>query len=259
MAEKWVSPNQQRRLARIPEDKRDDLRAGIGSLAEFSAGMTPGLSDAMTARDAYGAASEGSYGTAALLAALAAIGLVPGVGHAVSAMGKTALRNVDLMRRPKVENVVVYPQIKAPEEITALDRMLERPMTSKEQATHASRDMRNAELYDMLQRGYMLPEEGGTMFSSTQNPQKWFSPRDEAGIFGRPWVGRGEQTVRLPMDKLPSNRAVRASETEVYDRARKTFVPFNEFMEEFLSAGPPNLNAPGFGAGAMRRRAKQTK
>jgi hypothetical protein len=91
MAEKWVSPNQQRRLARIPEDKRDDLRAGIGSLAEFTAGMTPGLGDALTAKEAYDAAREGNYGTSALLATLAAIGLVPGAGDAASAAGKTAL------------------------------------------------------------------------------------------------------------------------------------------------------------------------
>jgi hypothetical protein len=92
MAEKWVSPNQQRRLARIPEDKRDDLRAGIGSLAEFTAGMTPGLGDALTAKEAYDAAREGNYGTSALLAILAAIGLVPGAGDAASAAGKTALK-----------------------------------------------------------------------------------------------------------------------------------------------------------------------
>lgn len=93
MAEKWVSPNQQRRLARIPEDKRDDLRAGIGSLAEFTAGMTPGLGDAMTAKEAYDAAREGNYGTSALLATLAAIGLVPGAGDTASTLGKALLKD----------------------------------------------------------------------------------------------------------------------------------------------------------------------
>ena len=93
MAERWVSPNQRRRLERIPEDKREELSAGIGSLAEFLAGLTPGVGDAMTARDAYGEAQEGNYGNAALLATLAAIGLVPGAGDAASAVGKTALEN----------------------------------------------------------------------------------------------------------------------------------------------------------------------
>jgi len=93
MAEKWVSPNQQRRLARIPEDKRDDLRSGIGSLAEFAAGMTPGLGDSLTAKEAYDAASEGNYGTSALLAILAAIGLVPGAGDIASAAGKALLKD----------------------------------------------------------------------------------------------------------------------------------------------------------------------
>ena len=94
MAERWVSPNQRRRLERIPEDKREELSAGIGSLAEFLAGLTPGVGDAMTARDAYDAASEGNYGNAALLATLAAIGLVPGAGDAASAAGKTVVKRM---------------------------------------------------------------------------------------------------------------------------------------------------------------------
>lgn len=91
MAEKWVSPNQRRRLERIPEDKREELSAGIGALAELTAGMAPGLGDAMSAKEAYDAYAKGDYGTAALLATLAAVGLVPGPGDAASVAGKTAL------------------------------------------------------------------------------------------------------------------------------------------------------------------------
>jgi len=240
------SPEQNRRLARIPEDKREELRAGITSLLGGAAGMTPGVGDAMTAQDAYDAASEENYGTAALLAALTAIGLVPGVGDMISGAGRTALRNVDMLRRPKVENVVVWPDLTPPESIGNI--ISGRPMYSRSQATHASRDMTEAELYDMHQRGYMLPSEEGAAFGSPQNPKKWFSPRDKEGIFGRPWRGRGGQTVRLPIDKLPPNRAVRAGETQVFDKVQGRFVPFDEFMEDFLRGGPPNLSDSGYGA-----------
>ena len=255
MAEKWVSPNQQRRLARIPEDKREQLSSGIASLGLTAAEFTPGLGDAMTAQEAYGEAQEGNYGTAALLAALAAMGLIPGVGDAVAGAGRTALRQADMLRRPKVDNTVVYPQLKNPETLTALDYMLERPMFSADQATHAQRSMTNAELYDMYSRGFMLPAEGGSAFASRESPKKWFSPADEAGaVFGRPWVGRGGQRVRVPMSQLPPKRAVRSRETEVYDAARGRYVPFNEFIEDFLRVGPPDLTQQGFGAGAARRR-----
>jgi hypothetical protein len=56
------------------------------------ADFTPGVGDAMTAKDAYDAAQEGDYGTAALLSALAAVGLVPGVGDAASTAGKAAIK-----------------------------------------------------------------------------------------------------------------------------------------------------------------------
>lgn len=93
MAEKWVSPNQQRRLARIPEDKREQLSSGIASLGRTAAEFTPGLGDALTAQEAYDAAKQGDYGTAALLATLATIGLVPGAGDAASAVGKALLKD----------------------------------------------------------------------------------------------------------------------------------------------------------------------
>jgi len=87
------SPQQNRRLARIPEDKRGALSRGITSLGRTVADFTPGVGDAMTAKDAYDAAQEGDYGTAALLSALAAVGLVPGVGDAASAAGKALLKD----------------------------------------------------------------------------------------------------------------------------------------------------------------------
>ena len=92
MAERWVSPNQQRRLARIPEDKREELSRGIASLGRTAAEFTPGLGDALTAQEAYDAAKQGDYGTAALLATLATIGLVPGAGDAASAAGKAVIK-----------------------------------------------------------------------------------------------------------------------------------------------------------------------
>lgn len=84
------SPAQNRRLARIPEDKREELSRGIADLYRTGAEFTPGVGDALTAQEAYDAAKQGDYSTAALLATLAAIGLVPGAGDAVSAAGKAA-------------------------------------------------------------------------------------------------------------------------------------------------------------------------
>jgi len=86
------SPQQNRRLARIPEDKREELSRGITSLGRTVADFTPGVGDAMTAKDAYDAAQGGDYGTAALLSALAAVGLVPGAGDVASTAGKAAIK-----------------------------------------------------------------------------------------------------------------------------------------------------------------------
>jgi hypothetical protein len=87
------SPAQNRRLARIPEDKREELSRGIAGLYRTGAEFTPGVSDALTAQEVYDAAKQGDYSTAALLATLAAIGLVPGAGDAASAAGKALLKD----------------------------------------------------------------------------------------------------------------------------------------------------------------------
>jgi hypothetical protein len=62
-------------------------------LYRTGAEFTPGVGDALSVQEAYDAAQEGNYGTAALLATLAAIGLVPGVGDAASAAGKALLKD----------------------------------------------------------------------------------------------------------------------------------------------------------------------
>lgn len=85
------SPAQNRRLARIPEDKREELSRGIAGLYRTGAEFTPGVGDALTAQEAYDAAKQGDYSTAALLATLAAIGLVPGAGDAASVAGKALM------------------------------------------------------------------------------------------------------------------------------------------------------------------------
>jgi hypothetical protein len=82
-----------RRRERIPEDQREKLSEGLASIYRTGADFTPGVSDALTAQEAYEAAKEGEYGTAALLATLAAIGLVPGAGDVASAAGKTLLKD----------------------------------------------------------------------------------------------------------------------------------------------------------------------
>ena len=87
------SPAQNRRLARIPEDKREELSRGTAGLYRTGAEFTPGVGDALTAQEVYDAAKQGDYSTAALLATLAAIGLVPGAGDAVSAAGKALLKD----------------------------------------------------------------------------------------------------------------------------------------------------------------------
>ena len=95
---KWEggrSPSQQRRLNRIPVDKRDDLKAGISSLGRLTADLSPGVGDAMSAKEAYDAYAKGDYGTAALLAALTGVGLFPGGGDVASKVGKKALGLAD--------------------------------------------------------------------------------------------------------------------------------------------------------------------
>jgi hypothetical protein len=95
---KWEggkSPSQQRRLDRIPVDKRDELKSGISSLGRLTADLTPGVGDVMSAKEAYDAYAKGDYGTAALLAALTGVGLFPVGGDVASTMGKKALNLAD--------------------------------------------------------------------------------------------------------------------------------------------------------------------
>ena len=82
--------------ARVKESNAN-LRAGpLGAIAETAAGFVPGVGEAMDAKDAYDAWTAGDYLTAAGIAGVGALGLVPGVGDAVATGARAARRAAPL-------------------------------------------------------------------------------------------------------------------------------------------------------------------
>jgi hypothetical protein len=226
---KWEggrSPSQQRRLDRIPVDKRDDLKAGISSLGRLTADLSPGVGDVMSAKEAYDAYAKGDYGTAALLAALTGVGLFPVGGDAASATGKVLLKSA---KERKVLNELVHPEIGS-----VGDFLTGRVPGSIDQITHGSRNTSIHELMDALEQGAFMPNPANKFAEN----KKWWSAADNDGIFGRQWnKGGGDPyTVRVPKANLPPNAPALAEHAEVFNKNTGVWDPFAEFMRTYLES-----------------------
>ena len=116
--------------------------------------------------------------------------------------------------------------------------MLEgRGLTSPSQVTHAQRNMSHAELEAALKSGRFTVPKEGTKFSSAKSPAKWWSAADETGVFGRPWNRANTVTVRMPIDKLPKNRAASIKHAEIYDSEAKSWVPVRSYAMKYAIGG----------------------
>lgn len=119
----------------------------------------------------------------------------------------------DRVLGPRVVNRIVPEPDPA-----AKTNMLEgRALNSPEQVRYAQRLMSEVELEDAIKRGRFVVPRDGTKFSAPGENQKWWSAADDEGIFGRPWNRSGAKLVRLPVGKVPKNRAAATKNAEVWD------------------------------------------
>lgn len=108
----------------------------------------------------------------------------------------------EVFMRPKVENSL-YPDMPG----------------GTRSGQYAVRNVRSpAEIEAIKESGYMLPKEGGKQ-------KKYFTQTDNMGTknaFGDISV------VRVPIDKVPSNRAVSRKNVEMYNRDSGEFEPLKK-------------------------------
>jgi len=114
---------------------------------------------------------------------------------------------------PRVRNTIAKSDLKYGEPPTTLGG---RNPASEKDITYAQRKVSQQELDDIKNLGYAVPPVTGTKFSQADKPEKWWSPADSQGQFGRNW-NKGDATVRIPVDKLPANRAARSDDMQVQD------------------------------------------
>ena len=114
---------------------------------------------------------------------------------------------------PGVRNIVAKSGLKYGEPPTTLGGR--NPATDKD-ITYAQRKVSQQELDDIRDLGYAVPPVTGTKFSKADQPEKWWSPADAQVQFGRNW-NKGDANIRIPMDKLPANRAANREDMQVQD------------------------------------------
>jgi hypothetical protein len=114
---------------------------------------------------------------------------------------------------PRVKNTVFTAGMKTGEPASMFSGR--NPATNKD-ITYAQRKVSNQELSDIKNLGYAVPPVSGTKFSQADRPEKWWSPADAQGQFGRNW-NKGDATVRIPVDKLPAKRAASRDDMEIQD------------------------------------------
>ena len=151
--------------------------------------------------------------------------LVGGKGLLAAAQGvkKGAAKAADHFSRPKVRNQVVAPKA------GAKGNLLQGRTPQKDaDVTHAYRNVSQRELDDILSSKFARRDTTpGSAKRTWSDEGKWWSGGDEAGTFGRKWA-KGDATVRTAASKVPAERAVRASDLEVYDTAAKRFMPLSK-------------------------------
>jgi hypothetical protein len=155
--------------------------------------------------------------------AIAGVTALPLVGSKVGRQVVTRVaRGVDeALLGQRVRNEVV-PAPNPTAKATIFDR---RPLTSPDQIKYAQRKMSPAELADAIKTGRFRVPKGGTKFSAADDATKWWSAADDAGAFGRTWNRSGTVKVRLPVDKVPSNRAARVKHAEIQDESSGSWAP----------------------------------
>jgi hypothetical protein len=141
-------------------------------------------------------------------------GITAALGPPLKKLGVKALNAVgDRVLGPRVVNQIVPKPDPA-----AKSNMLEgRALNSAEQVKYAQRLMSEAELEDAIKRGRFVVPRDGTKFSAPGENQKWWSAADDEGIFGRPWNRSNAKLVRLPVGKVPKNRAAATKNAQVWD------------------------------------------
>jgi len=107
----------------------------------------------------------------------------------------------EVFMRPKVKNSI-YPET---------DGL---PASGK----YAGRNVRGPEELEAIKKsGYMLPKEGG-------KKQKYFTQSDNVPTN----VSEGASVLRVPVEKVPANRAVRRRDVEIYNLERGGFEPLKK-------------------------------
>jgi hypothetical protein len=168
----------------------------------------------------YGNGNKGDYATVGVAA-------VPGVAgmatrQVVKQGVKRGARAVDeAVLGQRVRNQVVP----APNPKATSSMLTGRALTDPKQVKYAERRMSPAELEDAQRTGRFRVPKQGTKFSQSDTPTKWWSAADEEGVFGRPWIRNDTTRVRLPADKVPSGRAARVRDAEVWDSTTGTWRP----------------------------------
>lgn len=114
---------------------------------------------------------------------------------------------------PRVKNTVFTAGMKTGEPPSMFGGR--NPATDKD-ITYAQRKVSQQELDDIRDLGYAVPPVTGTKFSKSDRPEKWWSPADSQGQFGRNW-NKGDATIRVPIDKLPAKRAAASQDIEIQD------------------------------------------
>lgn len=93
---------------------------------------------------------------------------------------------------------------------------------SQADVTHGYRSMSDAELAHAQRTGGFHPPKNPKF-----NPnEKWWSPGDEAGSFGRTWKGGDDAPirVRVPVSKIPEWGPARISDAEILDKLTKQYI-----------------------------------
>jgi hypothetical protein len=174
----------------------------LGEAALYGVGAADSMADIPRSIGEEALFGLGMYGAGATL------------GPPLKALGVKAANAVgDRVLGPRVVNRIVPEPNPA-----AKTNMLEgRALNSPEQVRYAQRLMSEAELEDAIKRGRFVVPRDGTKFSAPGQNQKWWSAADDEGIFGRPWNRSDAKLVRLPVGKVPRNRAAATKNAEVWD------------------------------------------
>lgn len=163
-------------------------------------------------------AIEGVYPEEVILPATK---LLRGLGQAVKTAGKKTARAVDMATRPKVANEVVRPQGSG----LLVGRVPARP----EDVTHAYRNVSKREIEDIIKSGYARRDPNPDMVKRDWSPdKKWWSAGDEKDIYGRNWNRKDAQKIRTKVENVPSKRAVKRKDLELYNPEKGGYEPLKK-------------------------------